>query len=162
MSLYTKFGLEVVTGMRLKSAVVGTALLMTVCAPVSVFAASNSTSGAPSGHGFSHGGGMFADLPKILGISQATLQKDLKAGKTLVQIAASKKISEATLIKKMEADYKTQLDTLVKSKKLTSAQEKSMISRYDANVKHMVEQKGMGGGPGGHWSGKPGSNNKKS
>ncbi|MFD1678238.1 hypothetical protein [Alicyclobacillus fodiniaquatilis] len=83
------------------------------------------------------------ELTKILGISSTVLQNDLKAKKSLVQIASSKNISEATLIKDLESSFKTGLESQVKSGKMSSSQEQKMISMYDSHVKSMVEQKGM-------------------
>jgi hypothetical protein len=141
---------------QVKALMVGAVLTANVLGSMSTaFAASKTTRSTSSK--YHHGTGMWnnGDLTKTLGISSATLQSDLKSGKSLVQIAATKHISESTLIKDLEADFKTQLNGQVKSGKLTAAKEKQMISNYDSHVKQMVEQKGFS-----HKSGTRGSSTK--
>lgn len=89
-------------------------------------------------HGTDHGFGLMGSLPSILKISQATLQADLKAGNSILQIAQKQGVSEKTLITEMEKDYKTQLDKLDASKKLTATKERQMITRYDSNITKMI------------------------
>lgn len=112
--------------------------------------ATNTVGTSAGSHAFAPGnrprgaGGMNpAALAKVLGISATTLQTDLKANESLVEIAAGKGISEATLIKDVQASMKTQLDARVKAGKMTAAQETQVLSRYDASVKTMVERKGV-------------------
>lgn len=139
--------------MKVKNALCTAALIATVAGSMTTAYAAGTTSTSAShknwqGHGRGHGmmGGNNAAIAKILGISQATLTKDLQAKESLVQIAATKKVSEATLIKDMESNFKKQMDAVVKSGKMTSAQEKQMVANYNSHVKQMVEQKGFGSG----------------
>lgn len=141
---------------------VGLLSLVTACGTQAASGASAATSnttnssgsqstGNRSGHGHGnfgqHGFGMGmannTEAAKILGISTSTLQTDLKNNESLAQIAQSKGINESKLISELEADFKTQLDSQVKSGKMNSSQEGQMISRYDSNIKTMVERKGI-------------------
>ena len=113
--------------------------------------------GPANGHfnrqGHAPGGmGLEADVATVLGMSATTIQSDLQAGQSLVQIAQTKGISEATLIADLKAAQKTHLDQAVQSGKMTAAQEQTMLTNMDAHLKQMVEQKGgfdQGHGPGG-------------
>ncbi|MBX6354086.1 MAG: LysM peptidoglycan-binding domain-containing protein [Thermoflavifilum sp.] len=79
------------------------------------------------------------DLTKQLGISVKTLVSDLKSGETLAQIAQSKGISEQTLIADLSSDVQHLLDQAVSNGKLTTAQEQSLMKRFDAHVQSLVE-----------------------
>jgi hypothetical protein len=109
---------------------------------------SNGTGNFSGGKGnYAHRGfgmGMMnsADVAKLLGITPITLQSDLKNNQSIAQIAQSKGISESKLISELETDFKTQMDSQVKSGKIQSSQEQQMISRYDANIKTMVDRQG--------------------
>ncbi|WAH41771.1 hypothetical protein NZD89_26800 [Alicyclobacillus fastidiosus] len=137
---------------------IGLLALTTACGTQSAAGAANSAASSnqtgqawsTSGHGNFKGGygmgmGMAdnANVAKILGISTTTLQNDLKANKSIAQIASSKGISEATLTKDLEASFKKQMDSLVKSGKISSSQEQQMISRYDSTIKTTIERKGL-------------------
>lgn len=79
------------------------------------------------------------DLTKQLGISVKTLVSDLKSGETLAQIAQSKGVSEQTLIADLSSDVQHLLDQAVSNGKLTTAQEQSLMKRFDAHVQAVVE-----------------------
>jgi hypothetical protein len=64
-----------------------------------------------------------------LGITQTQLNTDLKSGESLSQVAAAQHVSEADFRKKLIAGLKPTLDTAVTDKKLTSAQEQTIIAR---------------------------------
>lgn len=151
-------------------AVVGAASLLGTLglATVSAFAATSSTSTttttatskppAPRPGHFGHGmlwnrsRGQLTDLTKILNISASTLLTDLKAHDTIAQIAQKQGISTATLTTDLETNFKTKLDALVTSGKLTSTKEQQMITRFDNNVTNMINGtgligKGFHGGP---------------
>ncbi|GMA65422.1 hypothetical protein NZD89_08215 [Alicyclobacillus fastidiosus] len=89
------------------------------------------------------GKGRLADLATIIGVDQATLQSDLKSGESLAQIAQSKGLDEQTLISDIESAEKAQLDKLVQSGKLTSAQEQKILSKQDARITQLVENPGF-------------------
>ncbi|QSO47492.1 hypothetical protein [Alicyclobacillus mengziensis] len=173
--------MNVKTKMMIVGAVFTTGALGTVTAFAATSGSvSNATSStvssqtnSPSAHrgvgkdGFGHGGfgpgvrggvgfawaGSLGSLATTLGIDQQTLQSDLKAGQSLVQIAQGKGMSEQTLISDLEASYKQRLDAAVSSGKLTSTQEQKMLTHFNNNVTKMVERtRGFGHGgfdPGG-------------
>ncbi|QQE79874.1 hypothetical protein [Alicyclobacillus sp. SO9] len=120
----------------------------------------NVKSSAPSqtGQGWHrHGGpssGRMLEVAKILGVTQTTLQTDLQSGKSIAEVAKSKGISEATLIAKLKADLKTNLDQAVKNGKLTSSRETTMLSNFNSHAKQFVERTGGFAGPGGAWHGR--------
>ncbi len=142
-------------------AVVGAASLLGTLglAAVSAFAATSSTATTTSqppaprpghfGHGmaWNHGPGQLTDLTKMLNISASTLQADLKAHDTLAQIAQKQGVSTATLTSGLEANFKTKLDALVTSGKLTATEEQTMITRFDSNVTNRINGTGRSGLP---------------
>jgi hypothetical protein len=79
-----------------------------------------------------------------LGITQAQLTADLKAGQSLSQVAAAQHVSEADFRTKVIASVKPTLDQAVTAKTLTPAQEQAILNRlkteplplWNAPVKH--------------------------
>jgi hypothetical protein len=79
-----------------------------------------------------------------LGISATQLTADLKAGQSLSQVAAAQHVSEADFRTKLIANLKPTLDQAVTDKKITAAQEQTIVSRlqtgplplWNAPVKH--------------------------
>lgn len=94
--------------------------------------------GTMPGHG-PRGQGRFGDVSKILGVDNATLQTDLKAGQSLAQIAQSKGISEQTLITDLTSNLKSQLDQSVTAGKLTAQQEQQILGKFQSHVTQFVE-----------------------
>ena len=70
-----------------------------------------------------------AAAASALGVSQAQLQGDLKNGQSLSQVAATQHVSEADFRTKLVAALKPALDKAVADKKISSAQEQSIINR---------------------------------
>jgi hypothetical protein len=70
-----------------------------------------------------------AAAASALGITQTQLTTDLKSGQSLSQIAAAQKVSEADFRTKLIAGLKPALDQAVANKKITSAQEQTIITR---------------------------------
>ena len=64
-----------------------------------------------------------------LGISETQLMTDLKSGQSLSQVAAAQHVSEADFRTRLIANLKPALDQAVADKKLTSAQEQTLINR---------------------------------
>lgn len=64
-----------------------------------------------------------------LGIPETQLGADIKGGQSLSQVAAAQHVSEADFRSRLIANLKPALDQAVTSKKLTSAQEQSIINR---------------------------------
>ncbi len=106
---------------------------------------------------FRGGGGPIAAAAKYLGLSQQQLFSQLRAGKSLAQVAQAKGKTTAGLEQAMTAAVKAELDKAVAANRITAAQEQKLLgrlsSRLDAlvNRKHGGEIPGPGerGGPGG-------------
>jgi hypothetical protein len=64
-----------------------------------------------------------------LGVTEAQLKADLAARQSLSQVAAAQHVSEADFRTRLIANLKPALDQAVASKKLTSAQEQTILSR---------------------------------
>lgn len=64
-----------------------------------------------------------------LGITEAQLKTDLKNGQSLSQVATTQKVSEANFRTKLIANLKPVLDKAVSDKKITSAQEQTIVTR---------------------------------
>jgi hypothetical protein len=70
-----------------------------------------------------------AAAASALGITQTQLTTDLKSGQSLSQVAAAQHVSEADFRTKLIAGLKPALDQAVGGKKITSAQEQTILSR---------------------------------
>jgi hypothetical protein len=64
-----------------------------------------------------------------LGITEAQLKTDLRSGQSLSQIAAAKKVSESDFRTRLIANLKPVLDKAVTNKRITSAQENTILDR---------------------------------
>lgn len=94
--------------------------------------------------------GMSATVAKILGIEQTELAAERQAGKSLAEIAQTKGVDEATLVQKMVAERKAQLDERVKAGTLPQEQANLMLQRMETQMKAAVERTEAGPmGPGG-------------
>lgn len=82
----------------------------------------------------------YATVASALGINEATLLKDFHAGESIADVAQQQGISEQSLIGKIEASLKVQLDEQVKDGKLTSAQEQQALNGFASQAKRYVEQ----------------------
>jgi hypothetical protein len=98
--------------------------------------------GAGYGQGF--GGGMDDVITRLLGMTEEQIQEQRQAGKSLVQIAATKNVKEDALIKAILADRKTDLDKLVADKKISQAQADLMLTQMNDRIKIMVNRTTVG------------------
>lgn len=80
----------------------------------------------------------------LLGMTAEQLHAERLAGKSLAQIAASKGLSEETLIQTILDAKKAELAKLVADGKLTQAQMDLMVERMQTQIKAMVERTGVG------------------
>ncbi len=101
------------------------------------------TSPGGGGPGF---GGVYNDdvITKLLGLTAAQIQEQRQAGKSLVQIAASKNVSEDVLINTILADRKADLQKLVDAKTLTQDQANLRLDFMKTQIKTMVERTTVG------------------
>ena len=88
--------------------------------------------------------GSTEEVAALLKMTTEEIQAERQAGKSLVQIAADKGISEETLIKTIIDAKKVDLAQLVADGKLTQAQMDLMVERMQTQVKTMVERTDVG------------------
>ena len=101
--------------------------------------------GQGGAYGMIAGGSMMDDLEELLGIDHADIHAAHVSGKSLVDIAAEKGVSEDKLIQTILDGRKAALDQAVKAGSLTQDSADQMLKFMEANVKTMVEAKGMFG-----------------
>ncbi len=90
-------------------------------------------------------GSMMDDLEELLGIDHADIHAAHVSGKSLVDIAAEKGVSEDKLIQTILDGRKAALDQAVKAGKLTQDSADQMLKFMETNIKTMVEAKGISG-----------------
>jgi hypothetical protein len=83
-------------------------------------------------------------VAELLGMTEDEIQALRLEGKSLVQIAASKNVSENALINAMQSARNDALAELVTDGKLSRAQADLMIENMKARVKTMVERADLG------------------
>lgn len=74
-----------------------------------------------------------------LGLTRAQLVSDLRAGRSLAQIAASSGKPVSGLKAAIEAAFKHRLDRLVARKRITSTQESRILSRIDSMLPRVID-----------------------
>jgi hypothetical protein len=84
------------------------------------------------------------EIAALLGMTEEQIQAERLAGKSLAQIAASKDISEGTLISTILDAKKADLAKLVAGGKLTQAQADYMVQHMQTQVETMVERTSVG------------------
>ena len=103
--------------------------------------------------------GQPAEVAELLGLSSDEIRAERLAGKSLVQIAEEKGVSEETLLATILDAKKAQLDSLVAAGTLTQAQADYMYSNVQAQSAVAIERTTtgpmggrMGQGMGGRWA----------
>ena len=131
------------------AAVVAGLLVMAIAIPV--LAAGPTSTPNPTntgGPGWGNGGGpgsMMDDVvTKLLGMTEEQIQEQRLAGKSLVQIAATKNVSEDTLINAILAERKADLQKLVDAKTITQDQANQRLEFMKTQIKQMVERTTVG------------------
>jgi hypothetical protein len=107
----------------------------------------------PGFRGGGMGGGMMghmgmlnlgpAEFAKALGMTQTDLQTELKAGKSIADVAKEKNLDINQVKQTVLADVKTQLDTAVKNNQITQAQADQRYQQYSQMLDQMVTQPGL-------------------
>jgi hypothetical protein len=104
------------------------------------------------GYGHMGGPGMMAgrtmmceDLEELLGISHAEIHAAHVAGRSLVEIAAEKGVSEDQVIQTLLDGRKAALGRAVEAGRLTQGAADQMLTFMETNIKAMVEAEGMSG-----------------
>lgn len=93
------------------------------------------------GFGFHHGGPGLDAAAAYLGLTDAQLDTQLRAGKTLADVAKTKNKSSSGLVDAMVADLEQHLDAAVKAGDLTQAQERSMLENASSRITDLVNGK---------------------
>ena len=83
-----------------------------------------------------------AAIASYLGLTPAQLRQQLRAGKTLAQIAVAQGKSVAGLEDAIYKDVQTHLDQAVAKGRLTSAQEQAMLAELKAHLDDIVNHSG--------------------
>jgi hypothetical protein len=94
----------------------------------------------------SHAGKRFPLLEEaasILGMNQQALEKSLQEGRSIVDVAKDKGISEADLTSKLLNLRNTKIEDAVKSGKLDAAKAGTMKQRMEEHLKFMLNEKGL-------------------
>ena len=99
---------------------------------------------APGGRGLPEWAGMDDAAEKLLGMTQAEIQAERLAGKSLAELAQAKGVSKDALTKAILDEHKADLAKLVANGKMTQAQADAMVNRMQEQVKLMVERSGTG------------------
>ena len=113
----------------------------------------NGREGSPDGRGFggdrmTGGSAAVTDAAaKALGLTSEALHTQLKAGKTISEIAAAQKVDVKTVQAAVIAAFKTQLEADVKAGKLTQAQADERLKAAQADPNFGLEFGHGRGGP---------------
>lgn len=86
----------------------------------------------------------------IIGVDKEALFKTLKSGKSIVEVAAEKGISEADLTAKLQQLRTTKIETAVKDGKLTADQGEHMKQKLSEHLKFILNEKNLLAGHPGH------------
>jgi hypothetical protein len=95
----------------------------------------------PGDRGFHHGGPGLGAAASYLGVTEAQLDTQLRAGKTLADVARTKSKAVRGLVDAMVADLKQHLDSEVKEGHLTQAQETAMLAGARSRITDFVNGK---------------------
>ncbi|MFC5453184.1 hypothetical protein [Paenibacillus aestuarii] len=79
----------------------------------------------------------------ILGIDKEAMMKSLKDGKSIVQIAAEKGVSEADLTAKLQQLRTSKIEAAVKDGQLTAEQGDHMKQRLNEHLKFILNEKNL-------------------
>lgn len=113
--------------------------------------------GGKGGHGGpgGHGPAKFATakLATMLKLTEAELQTQLQAGKTLKQIADAQNVDIADVKSTLTSDFKAHLDEEVKSGEHTQAEADAKLAEFKTRLDDMVNGVRPAGGPEGHGRG---------
>lgn len=75
-----------------------------------------------------------------LGITPLALETELRAGKSLAQVAQARNVTRDELKATMRAAVKADLDKAVAAGKLTQAREDALLAKFDQNVDKLIDR----------------------
>jgi hypothetical protein len=124
------------------------AFLAVLDARVDAFVSRTGVPEGPGGSGFGHDhhGGLFAGatVASYLGVTEAQLADQLRAGKSLAEIAAAQGKTVAGLKDAIVSDAKAHLDQEVSEGRLTAAEAAQRLTELKARLDDIVQNKGFG------------------
>jgi hypothetical protein len=88
--------------------------------------------------------GLIKATADATGLTNAQVVEQLKAGKSLAQIAQDKGKSADTIIAAVRTQLKQRLDKAVKNKKLTQAKADVMLANFDTNAPTVMQDAKLG------------------
>jgi hypothetical protein len=143
-----------VTKMVKKSRVVLVSLVVVVILALSIgsVAAAASTNGTSSENGINcgqeagfGGQGICSDnVCKLLGLTAEEIQAQRQEGKNLVQIAASKGVSEKQLVEAIMTDKKAEIQARVTARTLTQERANVMLQQMEQNIVRAINRVTVG------------------
>jgi hypothetical protein len=86
---------------------------------------------------------LLEEAASILGTDQQSLEKSLQSGKSIMDVAKEKGISEADLTSKLRVLREAKIQEAVKNGKLDAARAEVMKQRMDEHLKFMINEKGL-------------------
>jgi len=86
---------------------------------------------------------IFVEAAQIIGMKPEDLKKEVQQGKSILDVAKTKGVTEETLHSKIVANRSAKLDEAVKAGKLTAEQAAKMKSKMSEHVKFMLNKKGL-------------------
>jgi hypothetical protein len=86
---------------------------------------------------------LLEEAASILGTDIQLLEKSLQSGKSIMDVAKEKGISEADLISKLRGLRQAKIQEAVKNGKLDAARADVMKQRMDEHLKFMINEKGL-------------------
>jgi hypothetical protein len=96
--------------------------------------------GPRPGFGFHHFGELGEAAAKYLGLTEAQLHEQLRAGKSLAQIAKDKGKSPDGLKQALHDAVKQDLDAAVKAGRITQAQADEALARFDERADELINR----------------------
>jgi len=89
-------------------------------------------------------GGLIKATADATGLTNAQVVEQLKAGKSLTQIAQEKGKSADTIIAAVRTELKQRLDKAVTNKRLTQAKADEMLATFDKNAPTVIQDATLG------------------
>ena len=143
---------------RAKLVIAGLGIAALIAVPVvgTAFAAAsgnaaNAGNTSVNGQFFCGSGGFYGGsnaVSTLLGLTPAEIQTQLQSGKSLVDIASTKEVTESALTDAILSPMKQQMQLMVTNTVLTQAQADQMLQLMTQNVKKAVNTKGYSVGNG--------------
>jgi hypothetical protein len=123
------------------SMVIAGILAAVLAVTISASGPRNNSSGSTSWQG---GGSVLDDVSKIIGLTPEQIQEQRQAGKSLVQIAATRDVTQEALIKAIMAEKQQAVQALVTAGTITQVQADQRVAFMQARVQSAVNRTTVG------------------